>query len=377
MRTYAHPPQPARASAKPVTAAARPASAAAAGHSLTHYSLATADPHNAPVQRDIADDLRAMDMGHILDFVSQSDRARALIAKANERGVSILRGGWGGAQTAREHGTGRITVSLPPRGADHVQSAQDFIFELHNALRQDRFDALRQQAAGTGILDEDEFARKKMQIEIEGMVGTGKVASELRTKGMDIPQNRFFTAAFQRYAIFSRQHPGASLEAFTEGMANEVLDLPHAQGSHRQVYRDQFRALANPANQQARADHPHVRLAGQIGTMSRVIGRDAAIDKVWLTHEGRATGLVDYLSRHSDSAPHAELRHHMMRGLADRLNGSLAEEPALLQNRGLMASLHSWVEGNDDGRYRNLSQVLGLSLGYYERHPEHLRQNIY
>jgi len=335
------------------------------------------------VQRAVADDVAAM--GLQADFqamLARSAKARALVARADALGVQVARGG-SHAQTVRTQGGGLLRVTVPA-GETGRTALQSVFFELQNAVRYDRLEALTARAASGDIADEDEFAREKIKIELAGMIATVEIANEhnqspeARQAGDAIPYSGFFIPTFADSFLKRREDPSLTRERYAASMADAVLDQPHGQGSHRAVYRNQFRALANPGNREARERNARTRArAEQLSAMSKLIGPGPAVEKLWReTSEGPE--VAAWLERHRESAPWGELDAATR---AERLRAELAHgdgEAAIgRMGREAAAALYAWIERNDEGRYRNLAQALGLSLGYYDRAPQQLTHGIY
>lgn len=333
------------------------------------------------VQRTVAKDLADMGLASGYEAViGNSTKAQQLIAKADELGVQIR---WGGshAQTVRTQGGDILRVTIPQTDSK-TQALEDIVFELNNAVRYDRMQALSQKAVSGEIADEDEFAREKIKIELEGMLTTGRIGFELKKSGQDIPLDRFFLPTFLDSLKAYKEDPDLTRADFIRSKADEVLDRPHHSGSHRKVYTQQFRDLANDKNLQARERNEHLKgRAGQILTFAKFTDLDDAVKKFFLqTSEG--PDVARWVASQSEATRwqplHAAFKNYFMRRKVDALNNENDLETAIGSlSKSQAATLFAWIERHDEGKYRNLSQLLGLYLGYYDNKPELLRTNIY
>src|SRR6185369_12964436 len=69
-----------------------------------------------------------------------------------------------------------------PKGRDKFQAISDFLFELNNAIRKPKFAVLDDEArkGSKGSLTPEEFARKNVELEVEGMLRMGEVWFEMK-----------------------------------------------------------------------------------------------------------------------------------------------------------------------------------------------------
>ena len=206
-----------------------------------------------------------------------------------------------------------------------------------------------------------------MRVEVKGMLGTALIGNELRKGGQEIPVTNFHTGTLVDYQRYLEANPHGTFREFLIIHADKVLDIKHSQGSHREVYTNQFRNFKRTENKQ------HI-LAGKIEDMSKILGDDKAIEKLLKEELHQVSALFDYLTKKRDELFYPNLRIVILRGLAPFLTAEInnGDTKFILSNPELMAALHNWLEANDDGTYSELSKVLGLSLGYYDNHPEHL-----
>jgi hypothetical protein len=332
----------------------------------------------APVQRAVADDVAQMGLAdELAKMLARSTRAKALVERADNLGVRVVHGGIH-PHTDRAQGSNVLRVVIPPSEKGRA-ALSSILFELQNALRYHRIDALTARAVSGDIADEDEFAREKIKIELEGMLGTGRIAlehnrsEEGKQPGEKIPVTDFFQPTYLDYLGKLRQNPFLEREAYAASMADAVLDRTHGLGSHRQVYRAQFGAMANAGNRAARERNERLKLrAGQVASMSKLILMGPAVNKLW-AETGDGPEVAAWLEHHRESSRWGALREAAMGPLADRLNAE-AERGTLKEvlprmGRQAVGSLYAWIKHTDDGRYQNLAQLLALFLGFYDEKP--------
>jgi Domain of unknown function (DUF4157) len=138
--------------------------------------------------------------------INKSDLAMKLVKEAAAAGV-----GFGGYA---EDGPSKLTwpytipsegkVYVPKARTDPVVAASDFLFELNNAVASPRFVAIDEEAAkGTkGKLSAKEYARKNVEIEVEGMLRTGEIWFQMKTalgggRELDKYDRDWFLASYQ------------------------------------------------------------------------------------------------------------------------------------------------------------------------------------
>jgi hypothetical protein len=293
-----------------------------------------------------------------------SPLAARLYAQAQTAGVRAMVGGFH-AQAARERGTGIVRVTIPANSSSLVMLEQ-FLFELTNAVQQPRHEALIDAAKRGEVADGDDYARAKINIEQRGSFRIAKIGMELRRAGMTITADTFYLPTMATYLKAKKANGSLTEDEFFASQADEVLDRPHGQGSHRIVYRAQFAGFAAPANKDVRRASA---LAGQVLTMSKLIPLRDAIGKLFATTTEGAS-VLDWLGTQQESPRWNPLYQAFLHFVADSLNASGNIEAAVTAlGRSRAAAVYAWVERHDEGQYSNLSQILGLYLGYYDRHP--------
>jgi hypothetical protein len=316
-------------------------------------------------------DIAQMGLGQVVaDAIKRSSVAAALIARADGAGVRAIVGG-SHASAVRVQGSNIVRVNVP-RSDSPLVMLEHLLFELTNAVQQDRHEALSQAVTSGEVADADEYAREKIKIELRGMLHVGHIGLQLHQSGAKLPSDSFFLPTALRHRQAVKDNPFLEKEEFIASMADEVLDRRHQSGSHREVYRNQFAALANTNNRSARAKNDRARmLAGQVKTLSKVLGAHEAIAKLYReTSEGPAVAAWVARQREAtDWAPlHGAFQDHEQKTLADRLNKIEDIEAAIMQlGRGRAASLYAWIERHDEGSYSNLSDILAHYLGYHDK----------
>jgi hypothetical protein len=85
------------------------------------------------------------------------------------------------------------TVYVPKARTDAIIAVSDFLFELNNAIREPDF-AANTKAAAEKKIDAKAFARRKIELEVEGMLRMGKIWDEIKAgdKKLDKYDRDFF-----------------------------------------------------------------------------------------------------------------------------------------------------------------------------------------
>jgi hypothetical protein len=117
------------------------------------------------------------------DLVKNSPSALALVKEASDAGVEF--GGYseeGPGKWAWPYTSGNTVYVPKSHKGDKVTAASDFLFELNNAIRQPKFAAINAEGAkgSKGTLDAKAYARKNVELEVEGMLRTGEVWFEMK-----------------------------------------------------------------------------------------------------------------------------------------------------------------------------------------------------
>jgi hypothetical protein len=90
------------------------------------------------------------------------------------------------------------TVYVPKARKDAIIAVSDFLFELNNAIREPDF-AANTKAAAAKKIDAKAFARRKVELEVEGMLRMGKIWDEIKAgdKKLDKYDGDFFYAQYK------------------------------------------------------------------------------------------------------------------------------------------------------------------------------------
>jgi hypothetical protein len=91
------------------------------------------------------------------------------------------------------------TVYVPKARTDAVIAVSDFLFELNNAIREPDFAANTKTAAEKKV-DAKGFARRKVELEVEGMLRMGKIWDEIKAgnKALDKYDGDFFFGPYSQ-----------------------------------------------------------------------------------------------------------------------------------------------------------------------------------
>ncbi|HTL32236.1 MAG TPA: hypothetical protein VL326_03875 [Kofleriaceae bacterium] len=144
------------------------------------------------------------------------------------------------------------TVYIPKAQEDGLHAMSSFLFELNNAVRYPRFDALESQAkkGAKGGLDAKSYARKNVELEVEGMLKLGEVwlaakkeAGKSNDKDWAAHDHQFY---LQRYLDYQAG------KITKEDIVNGVLSSKYPSGDYagktvEEFYSDQYNAWNKPA----------------------------------------------------------------------------------------------------------------------------------
>jgi len=119
-------------------------------------------------------------------LIRKQPSAMTLVNEADTAGAQF--GGFVEDGPASVVATGRACtvgskVYIPKtRTADAVMAMSDFLFELNNAVRKPKFEALDKEATkgSKGTLDAKKYAYKTVELEVEGMLRLGKIWFEIK-----------------------------------------------------------------------------------------------------------------------------------------------------------------------------------------------------
>ena len=102
----------------------------------------------------------------------------------------------------------RAPVYIPKAHTDSLQAMSDFLFELNNAVRDPQFKAIRTEAnkGRKGSLTPKTYARKTVELEVEGMLKLGEVWFETKReahkehdKTWSAHDSQYYLAQYQAY----------------------------------------------------------------------------------------------------------------------------------------------------------------------------------
>jgi hypothetical protein len=170
-------------------------------------------------------------------FVKAADAAGAKFGGFAEDGVG--HSAW--AYTIHE------TVYIPKAHTDAIQAMSDFLFELNNATRMTKFNALRDEAkkGSKGSLTAQTYARKTVELEVEGMLQLGEVwvaakkeAGKEKDKAWAAHDSQFYLAQYQAYKAG---------KVTKDDIIDAVLKSKYTEGADagktvEQFYMDQYEA---------------------------------------------------------------------------------------------------------------------------------------
>jgi hypothetical protein len=139
------------------------------------------------------------------------------------------------------------SVYIPKARTDKVLAASDFLFELNNALRRSRFAALEADATKgkTGSLSAKEYAKKTVELEVEGMLRSGEIWFDMkkqapRGENWDRYDKDFFLAQYKAFRDGKRTK---------DQIVQDVLKSVYTTGVDKgktveQFYMDQYQQLS-------------------------------------------------------------------------------------------------------------------------------------
>jgi hypothetical protein len=151
------------------------------------------------------------------DFAAKFPDAAALIGKSPEAvqlvneavGEGVKFGGYaedGPGKTPWPYTIASTKTVYVPKGRDKIAASSDFLFELNNAIRGPKLAKLEQEAAkgSAGKLNAKAYAREKVELEVEGMLRTGKIWFEMKKKlgggkQFDKYDNDFFLLQYEAF----------------------------------------------------------------------------------------------------------------------------------------------------------------------------------
>lgn len=182
------------------------------------------------------------------ELISKSAPAMHLVGKAEEAGAKF--GGYAEEGPAKD--TGRAytvgnTVYVPKARTDKVLAMKSFLFELNNAIRAPKFAELTKEAVkGTkGKLTAKEYAYKKVELEVEGMLKLGEIWFKMKkTIGKDAEWNKydndFYLSEYQ-----SVKEGKKTKDDIVKDVLKRVYDSGKLKGKTvEQYYMEQYESLS-------------------------------------------------------------------------------------------------------------------------------------
>src|SRR5437016_1773593 len=189
----------------------------------------------------------AKDFPDAAKLIYANPAAMKLVKEAETAGVKF--GGYAEDGPAKDTWpyTAGDSVYIPKARTDKVDAAQGFIFELNNALRRPKFAALDTEAGKgkKGSLTAKEFAKKTVELEVEGMLRTGEIWFEMKKQA---PRGENWDRYDQEFFL-------AEYKAFRDGkktkdqIVQDVLKRVYTTGVDKgktveQFYMDQYQQLS-------------------------------------------------------------------------------------------------------------------------------------
>ncbi|MCP3103523.1 hypothetical protein LZ198_32030 [Myxococcus sp. K15C18031901] len=200
----------------------------------------------------VLQDFARMGYGNSAQFLANSPTALKRLEETSNAGVRVTEGeSHGRSFTTKINGQPKPTVFMAKglRDEPYQHAAGTFLFEMNNAHRWNRFEELNTSAKNK-IGTKGEYAQKKMELEVEGMLHTGKSGKELVVgKHANLTDMKgWYVADYHTYDQKVKALPkNMPAEQRTEAIRNlrsdiatERLDVPHGNTSHRKVYESQF-----------------------------------------------------------------------------------------------------------------------------------------
>jgi Domain of unknown function (DUF4157) len=139
------------------------------------------------------------------------------------------------------------TVYVPKASTDKMTAMKGFLFELNNAIRKPKFEALNVEASkgSKGTLNAKDYAYKVVEQEVEGMVRLGEVWFETKKansnpKEWDKYDNEFYLSEYQAFKAKKKSKDDIVKNVLKRVRPHE----PHAGWTVEQYYMDAYKSLA-------------------------------------------------------------------------------------------------------------------------------------
>ncbi|WP_375757593.1 hypothetical protein [Corallococcus exercitus] len=193
-------------------------------------------------------DFAELGYGNAAQLLAKSPIAVKRLNETSDADVQVREGSiHGRSHTAQNTSTKKVTVYMDPtlKQKSPEDAAGTFMFEMNNAYRRPKFDALDDDVRGKKITSASDYAEKKMTLEVEGMLHTGSVGRELAVgKHSELKnQGAFYTTDYLDYASKTQGQTAEQKQAFRLDLAKERMDVKHNGTSHREVYEKQFAGI--------------------------------------------------------------------------------------------------------------------------------------
>ena len=178
-------------------------------------------------------------------LIRKNQEAMKLVVEAQAANVEF--GGFsedGPAKGAWAYTVGN-KVYVPKARTDAIIAMSDFLFELNNAIRAPKFAALDTEAAkgAAGTLTARDYARKKVEQEVEGMLRLGEIWFEIKKTGpgasWDKYDRDFFLAQYNDFKANRKTK---------DDIVNDVLKWKNGLNkskTNEQFYMDQYGELSS------------------------------------------------------------------------------------------------------------------------------------
>lgn len=141
------------------------------------------------------------------------------------------------------------TVYIPKARTDGLEAMSDYLFELNNAVRAPKFDVLRKEAAkgAKGTLTNASYARKVVELEVEGMLKLGEVWLEMK-KSAGKEEDATWKAEDHHFYLeqYKAYKDGTKTK---DDIVNDVLHSRYTQGHSagktvEENYKDQYDSIS-------------------------------------------------------------------------------------------------------------------------------------
>jgi hypothetical protein len=190
-------------------------------------------------------DFAELGYGNAAQLLAKSDVAVKRLNETSTAGVQVGEGAiHGRSHTSRSTSSGKVVVYMDPtlKTKSPEAAAGTFMFEMNNAHRRPKFEALDDDVRTKKITSASDYAEKKMTLEVEGMLHTGMVGRELATKKDAKLEDlsSFYVMDFLKYSKDTQGMGKEQKDAARLSLTRERMDVKHNGTSHREVYEKQF-----------------------------------------------------------------------------------------------------------------------------------------